>query len=668
MAKLGELLWEPDESYIEHAQITGFMRAMAAKRGQAFANYHDLWRWSVSDLEGFWRAIWDYYAVPSPSPPDKVLEGNIMPGARWFPGTRVNFTRYLLGVGRSDDVAVWHFSEAREDGQLTWGELRERVSNVAAALRQAGVKPGDRVAAYLPNTPEAVVAMLATTGIGAVWSSCSPDFGVNSALDRFQQIEPKVLFVVDGYKYGGKPFDRRDAVAKMLKSLACVEQVVYLPHLFPDDHSRPPGAVLWSEVVAPRAGADGDSFESSLPFDHPLWVVYSSGTTGPPKGMVHGHGGILLEHLKMQNLHMDLSPTSCMFFYTTTGWIMFNLLVGALITGASIVLYDGNPAYPDFNTLWRIVERTGATNFGTSPTFVNILAQAGVCPRERFDLSGLRNVLCTGAPLTPESFDWIYANVKSNLWVSSISGGTDTACGFVAGVPILPVHSGEIQAPCLGVDVKAFDADGNSVVEDEGELVITQPMPSMPLYFWDDPGGRRYHGSYFDTYPGVWRHGDLLRETKRGSYVISGRSDSTLNLHGIRIGSSEIYRTVEALPEVKDSIVVHLDPPGQPGQVVLFIVLSSGVTLDTNLRTRITEVIRNERSPRHVPDRIIAVPQVPYTLTGKKMEVPVKRILLGAALEDVANTDAMANPAAIKFFAAGLEVLGSSEGAGVRPA
>lgn len=651
MATTGQLLWTPTETFKSRARITAYQQWLARERGLKFTDYAALHRWSVTDIGAFWESIWDYFEVRSSTPRGPALVDARMPGAKWFPTARMNYARQLVEVGADNDVAVDHYSELRESGQLTWGELRRLTRNVAHALRELGVQSGDRVAAYMPNVPEALVAMTATTGIGALWSSCSPDFGVSSVLDRFRQIEPKVLFVVDGYRYGGKDFDRREAAQQLLDALPSVEHVVYLPYLF--DEVSVVGdarARTWESMIEDLPSDAPDPLAQDFPFDHPLWVVYSSGTTGLPKGMVHGHGSMILEHLKTHALHMNHGPDSKLFFYTTTGWIMFNLLAAALITGCSIVQYDGNPAHPDLNALWRIVGRSKVTTFGTSPTFVNTLAQNNVRPRDDFDLTSLDTVLCTGSPLTPESFEWFYQAVKSDLWVASISGGTDVAAGFVAGVPTLPVHSGEIQAHCLGVDVRSYDANGQSVIEEEGELVITQPMPTMPLYFWNDADGTRYHTSYFDTYPGVWRHGDLVRITERGSSVISGRSDSTLNRHGIRIGTSEIYRSVEGLEEVVDSMVVHLDADEDDARLPLFVVLREGVRLDEQLVARIKTRIREERSPRHVPDSVHQVPMIPYTLTGKKMEVPTKKILLGADPHAVANADAMANPEALEHF------------------
>jgi acetoacetyl-CoA synthetase len=653
MATTGDLHWTPSAAFCEAAQITQFMRWLREEQGLAFDDYQALHRWSVSDLGLFWEHVWDYFGVESSTPRGPALVNSVMPGATWFPTARLNYARRLVQAGPDAAVAVDHYSEVREPGSLTWGDLRRLSRNVAYTLLTLGVQPGDRVAAYLPNIPEALIAMVATTGIGALWSSCSPDFGVSSVLDRFSQVAPKVLLAVDGYRYGGRDFDRRRAVAALVAALPSVEHVIHVPYLF--EAAADTGgarALTWQHVSAARPADSDDPMQADFAFDHPLWIVYSSGTTGLPKGMVHGHGGMLLEHLKVHAFHMNHGPDSKLFFYTTTGWIMFNLLAAALITGASIVQYDGNPAHPDLKALWRIVERSKVTSFGTSPTFVNMLAQNHVCPKDGFDLRSLRGALCTGSPLTPESFAWFYDQVKADLWVSSISGGTDVATGFVGGVPTLPVHSGEIQGHCLGVDVHSFDSAGNSLIEAEGELVITQPMPTMPLYFWNDPDGRRYQESYFDTYPGVWRHGDLIRITERGSSIISGRSDSTLNRHGVRIGTSEIYRSMESMDEVVDAMIVHLDGDDQNARMPLFVVLREGLTLDQDLTARIRSRIREERSPRHVPDVVLQVPMIPYTLTGKKMEVPTKQILLGAAPEKVANPDAMANPESIPYFVA----------------
>lgn len=653
-----EPLWRPDERRREAANVTAFMRWLADTRGLSFDDYHALRRWSVDDLEAFWHAVWDYFELESSASPSAVLGAREMPGAEWFPGARLNFSQWLLAAHRPGRVAIVHHSEARPSGELTWDELSAQVRALAVSLRRMGVRPGERVAAYLPTMPEAVVAMLATTGIGAVWCCCSPDFGVAGVLDRFAPVAPKVLIAADGYRYGGRDFDRRAAIREMVEGLPSLRHLVAVPCLAPggvDAHDLVPDGDIetaaWPGLI--EAG-DGDSpedfpFEDTA-FDHPLWIAYSSGTTGPPKAFVHGHGGVLLECLKAQHFHMDLKPESRMFFYTTTGWIVFPNLVAALLTGASIVLYDGDPLHPGVDRLWKIAESSGVTHFGVSPTFVKMQGRHGIVPRERYDLSRLECVVCTGSPLTPESFSWVYDNVKRDLWVTSVSGGTDIVTPFVGGVPTLPVHSGEIQARCLGVDVHAYDPDGRPVIDREGELVVAQPMPSMPLRLWDDPDGRRYRESYFETFPGVWRHGDRLIVTSRGSCIIPGRSDSTLNRYGVRIGTSEVYRTVDGVDGVRDSLVVNLELPDGEFLMPLFVVLDEGRELDDALAADIRARLRGERSPRHVPDRIVAVEAIPYTLTGKKMEVPVKRVLMGEPADTVVNRDAMADPAAIDFF------------------
>ena len=647
----GQLLWQPGQTFIERANITALQSWLRTERGLEFADYDALWRWSISDLSGFWQAIWDYFNVQSPTPYTTVLTSHEMPGAHWFPGAQVNFAEHLLQQGAPEAIAIYAESETRQPVQLSWRELNSQVVKLATALRELGVQPGDRVVAYLPNTPEAAVALLAVTAIGAVWSACSPDFGIKSVLDRFQQIEPKVLFAVDGYRYGGKAFDRRDQVRRIAAELSSLEHIIHLPYLFADDDQLPlPNTSRFSDLIDADKPEPADFKFASVPFDHPLWVVYSSGTTGLPKGIVHGHGGILLEQLKFQTFHNNLGPDSCKFFYTTTGWVMFNLVLSGLLTSSAIVLYDGNPAYPDLQTLWRFAEKYRVTYFGTSPTFINTMMQHQLMPRQHFDLSALNTIVCTGSPATPEIFAWFYENVKTEVWVAPLSGGTDVCAPFVGGVPTLPVQAGLMQAPCLGVNVQAFDDNGNAVVDEVGELVVTEPMPSMPLYFWNDQDNHRYLDSYFSIYPGLWRHGDLLKMTAENTCAVYGRSDSTLNRYGIRIGTSEIYRTLEALPEIEDSLIVNLELPGARFFMPLFVVLKPGFELDEGLRQKINAELRNTYSPRHAPDKIYQIDAVPYTLTGKKQEVPVKRILTGTAPEKAVNLDAMANPEAIGFF------------------
>jgi acetoacetyl-CoA synthetase len=649
-AARGEKLWEPSPEAVDRSQMTAFMRWLADERDLSFeGDYSRLWQWSVDDLPRFWRAIWDYFGVAAESEPTTVLADRSMPGAEWFPGASLNYAEHLLRDGADDALAIQHASELRELSSLTWGELRAQVAGAAAGLRGLGVGPGDRVVAYLPNIPEAIVGFLATASIGAIWSSCSPDFGARSVVDRFAQIEPKVLLCVDGYRYGGRDFDRLDVVAELQAEMPRLEHTVVLPYLDPGpDLARLARARTWDELVASGAGAALE-FER-VPFAHPLWVLYSSGTTGLPKAIVHGHGGILLEHLKKLNLHVDAQDGDRVFWFTTTGWMMWNFLVSALLTPASIVLYDGNPGHPDMDVLWDLAERTGMTCFGTSASYIAACMKAGAEPSSGRDLSRLRAVGSTGSPLAPEGFQWIYDHVGSDTWLFSTSGGTDVCTAFVGGVPILPVHRGELQARALGCKVEAWDEDGRPLLDEVGELVITEPMPSMPVFFWNDESGERYRASYFEMYPGVWRHGDWIEITSRGSAVIYGRSDSTINRGGIRMGTSEIYRAVLALDEVTDALVVDVPRPGTEGWMPLFVVLRDGVELDDDLRGRIAAKIRSDCSPRHVPNEVHAIAEVPRTLSGKVLEIPVKRILSGTPVAQAASRESLANPAALDWF------------------
>ncbi|HET7506779.1 MAG TPA: acetoacetate--CoA ligase, partial [Solirubrobacterales bacterium] len=538
-----------------------------------------------------------------------------------------------------------------ELGELSWGELRRQVAATAAGLRALGVGRGDRVVAYLPNIPEAIVAFLASASIGAVWSSCSPDFGPASVVDRFAQIEPKVLFAVDGYRYGGKDFDRREVVARLQEAMPTLERTVVLPYLDPDPDLTPlRDAVRWEELA--REGEGAELHFERVPFDHPLWVLYSSGTTGLPKAIVQGQGGILLEHLKKLNLHVDAHPGDRLFWFTTTGWMMWNFIASGLLTEAAIVLYDGNPGHPDMGVLWDLAERAGVTMFGTSAAYIAACMKAGVEPGSGRDLSALKAVGSTGSPLSPEGFDWIYEHLGRDTWLFSTSGGTDLCTAFVGGVATLPVYRGELQARALGAAVEAWDEEGRPVVEEVGELVVTEPMPSMPLYLWGDEDGSRYRESYFEMFPGVWRHGDWLELTRRGTAVIYGRSDSTINRGGIRMGTSEIYRAVLGIDAVVDALVVDLPRPGTDGWMPLFVVLRDGAELDAELPREIARRVREQCSPRHVPDEVFQIEEVPRTLSGKVLEVPVKRILMGTPPEKAASRDSLANPAALDYFVA----------------
>ena len=654
MVKEGDLLWTPGKAFVEASPMSAFLRWLKAERGLTFADQAALWRWSVSDLEGFWSAVWDHFGVHSVTPYGRVLDGRAMPGAKWFEGARVNHAEHLLRheAKAPDAVAMHHLSELRPLARLTWRELGGMVRRLATSLRELGVGPGDRVVSFMPNIPETAIAMMATTAIGAVWSSAAPEFGLNTVIDRFRQIEPKLLFAADGYRFGGRDFERAEEVDAIVSRLPSVERVVWLPYLHAD--GAPPAGLpstsLFAELLAgPEVPADTFAYEY-VEWNHPLWILFSSGTTGLPKPIVHGHAGMIVEQMKATALHTGLGPESCMFFYSTTGWMMWNALLGALIRGAAVVLYDGHPAHPRPDLLWRIAEAAGATCFGASPTYVQNMQKLNLVPRESFDLSRLTTILLSGSPASPECFAWFYENVKTDLWMTSQSGGTELCSGLVGASPLLPVRAGEIQTRLLGMDVHAWNDEGKEVVGEVGELVVTSPSPSMPLYFWNDPDGKRYRESYFDTFPGVWRHGDFIRINADGGCHIHGRSDSTLNRYGVRIGTAEVYRAVERVPEVADSLIVCLDLSGGRFFMPLFVRLKEGLVLDEALAAKIAATLREDASPRHVPDRIYQVPSIPCTLTGKKMEVPVRRILMGWAPEKAASRDAMMDPAALEWF------------------
>jgi len=651
-------LWTPTSEWCERAEMTRFMRWAGERRGHPFADYAELWRSSVEEVEEFWAGIWEFCGVRASRPYERVLDSRKMPGARWFAGAELNYAENLLLRDRDPgEVAVLHTSELRELDTLTWGELSAQVAAAAGGLRVLGVRRGDRVVAYMPNIPETLIAFLAVASIGAIWSSAAPEFGARSVIDRFAQIEPKVLLAVDGYRHGGKDFDRQAVVAGIVAELPSLEHVVLLPCLDADARwGEEAGGLTWTQLLDldPPTLQTELSFEQ-VPFDHPLWVLYSSGTTGLPKAIVHGHGGILLEQLK-KRLHLDLRRGDRMFWFTTTGWMMWNFLVGCLLSDAAIVLYDGSPGHPNLGMLWDLAERTGMTCMGVSAGLLASSEKAGIEPGRDHDLSALRAIGSTGSPLAPESFKWVYEHVKSDVWLFSTSGGTDVCTAFVAGCPLLPVYEGELQCRALGCAVEAWDEQGNNLTDEVGELVITQPMPSMPLFFWNDPDGERLRESYFAMYPGVWRHGDWIRITPRGGAVIYGRSDSTINRQGVRMGTSEIYRAVATVPEVLDALVVDVPrgmtdaAGGKELWMGLFVVLREGTALDEDLQKTIKRRIREDCSPRHVPNEILAIEEVPRTLSGKVLEVPVKKILMGAPPEQAASIDSLANARSLDYF------------------
>ena len=628
------IVWEPSPERIASATITRYRKWLNETRGLELAGYHDLWQWSVDELEEFWASIWEFFDVRASRPYERVLTSREMPGAEWFPGARLSYAEHVFSDRDDDTIAISHASELRPLDDWTWGELRAHAGAIAAALRESGVEAGDRVAAYLPNIPETIAAFLGCASIGAIWSSCAPEFGVRSVVDRFAQSEPKVLLAVDGYRYGGKDFDRTEAVAALEKELPTLERTLVLPYLAGGEWELPAAELEFAQ----------------LPFDHPLWVLYSSGTTGLPKAIVHSQGGILLEHLKKLRLHLDARAGDRVFWFTTTGWMMWNFLVGALLSEASVVLFDGNPAYPNLGTLWDLADAAGITCFGTSAGYIASCQKEGVEPSAGRDLSRLTSVGSTGSPLAPEGFDWVRDELGEDVWLFSTSGGTDVCTAFVGGVPTLPVYRGELQARALGAKVEAWSEDGHSLVGEVGELVITEPMPSMPLYLWNDDDGSRLRESYFSTFPGVWRHGDWIEITERGTAIITGRSDATINRGGVRMGTSELYRSVLAIDEIVDALVVDV-PHGEGSRMSLFVVLRTGAVLDDALLGEIRRRIREDCSPRHVPDEILAAPAVPRTLSGKILEVPVKRILTGAPVDEVASRDSLANPEALDWFA-----------------
>lgn len=646
--KEGTRLWEPTEAWIERANIATYVKELEKRTNKQFPNYDALWQWSVTEIEQFWESIWDYFDITAKTPYDTVLTSRTMPGVKWFTNATINYTEHIFKQKNDAHPAIIHCSETRELAEISWQKLYDDTAQMQHTLKQLGVKKGDRVVAYVANTYESVVAFLATASLGAIWSSASPDFGTQSVIDRFSQIEPKVMFTIDGYTYGGKAFDRTNVVTAIQKELSTLEATIVIPYLQDEPDTSPfIEPIMWKEATN-RTNEPTLTYEY-VEFNEPLWILFSSGTTGRPKPIVQSQGGILLEHYKAVTFHVDLRPGDRFFWYTTTGWMMWNFLVGGLLAGSTIILYDGNPNYPHAEFLWELAEKTKMNVFGTSASYITHTMKNGISPKERYDLQHIRSISSTGSPLPPEGFAWCYEHVKKDLWIASISGGTDVCTAFVLGIPTLPVYAGELQCRGLGAKVESFTDDGRAVIDEVGELVLTEPLPSMPIYFWNDEDGSRLHDSYFDMFPNIWRHGDYVKVTERGTCIIYGRSDATINRGGIRIGTSEIYRAVDHIEEVIDSLIVEI-PDGDDATVPLFVVLQKNKQLTDEMKRSIRAQIREHCSPRHVPTHIYEVDDLPKTLNGKKLEIPIKRILMGRDVDDVVNKDSLQNPEALDYF------------------
>lgn len=643
-----KLLWQPSISFAEQSNLQKYMDWLEKKGNLKFSKYSDLWQWSVDNIEDFWESIWQYFEIQSYLPYTSVLSSHKMPGAKWFEGSTLNYAEHIFKQENDKNPALLFQSERHNLTEMSWAELRGRVASLRHWLQQQGLKKGDTVVAYLPNIPEATIAFLATCSLGAIWSSCSPDFGVQSVVDRFLQIKPKVLITVDGYQYGGKRYDRMEEVSALIEALPTLEKVVLIPYLNADSSFK--NTKKETQWEATQVFQEEKLTFEALPFAHPIWVLYSSGTTGIPKAITHSQGGALLEHLKYLVLQNDVKPGERFYWFATTGWMMWNFVQASLLAGATAVLYDGSPGFPDMNMQWKLAEEAKINHFGTSAPFLVACMNREVKPAKENNLSALRSIGSTGSPLPPEAFDYVYREIKNDLWLCSMSGGTDVCTAFVGSNPLDFVYLGEIQCRALGCAMYAWDENGNEIIDEVGEMVITKPMPSMPIYFWNDEGNKRYLSSYFEMYPNIWRHGDWIQLTKRGSLTIHGRSDATLNRQGVRIGTSEIYNAVDKIKEVADSIIVNLELSGGRHYMPLFVVLEEGAALTEALIKKIKNQLRSEYSPRHVPDEIILVPEIPYTISGKKLEAPIKKILLGMPLKKAANKDVMRNPSALDFF------------------
>lgn len=641
-------LWSPSESFRESSNLNQYQQWLRDTRGLTFTSYDDLWRWSVDHPDEFWSGMIEYFDLLYDGDATPATNGEAMPHVRWFENLRLNYAEHVFRNATPHQPAIVFQSEANSLQEISWATLEREVAALQEWLRSIGITAGDRVAAFLPCIPEATVAFLAVNAMGAVWSSCSPDFGAGSVTDRFAQIEPRVLIAVDGYRYGGKFYDKTSVVSDIIDGIPSLEKIIIVEQGGGRMRSDPPDRfITWKKATE---DTNARLLFERVPFSHPIWVLYSSGTTGLPKAITHTHGGILLEQLKYGSFHNDFKKGERCFWYTTTGWMMWNYIQGCLLVGGILVIYDGSPAFPDLDVLWRFAGQSRLQHFGTSAGFIMACRKAGIRPGNSHELGALRSLSSTGSTLPPEGFEWAYEEVKRDLWLVSMSGGTDVCSAFVGGNPLAPVYSGEIQCRALGCKLEAYDEDGNSVVNQVGEMVITAPMPSMPVYFWDDPHFDRYRESYFAHYPGVWRHGDWIKITGHGGIIIYGRSDATLNRGGVRIGTSEVYRAIDTVPEVQDSLVVCLEKPGGEFWMPLFVLMKAGKKLDDEIREKIRSALRTQYSPRHVPDDIIEVPDIPYTISGKKTETPVKKVLAGMDPVKVVNTGALRNPASMEFF------------------
>ncbi|SFB06361.1 acetoacetyl-CoA synthetase [Lentibacillus halodurans] len=645
--KEGTLLWEPDEKRKQQSNIYDYMKWLKEHKNLHFDDYHSLWKWSVNELEEFWASIWDYFDIQAKHPYKTVLTSYQMPRAKWFPEATINYTEHIFRDRDEHQPAIIHASELRQTQEVTWKELYRDTAALQQTFQNLGVTKGDRVVAYVANIYESIVAFLASASLGAIWSSASPDFGTQSVIDRFKQIEPKVMVTVDGYRYGGKDFDRTSVVENIQSELPTLEATIVIPYLNKNPEvSRLKNVSLWNDALA----KPGILTYEHVAFNDPLWVLFSSGTTGKPKPIVQSQGGILLEHLKALTFHADLRKDNRFFWFTTTGWMMWNFLVGGLLTGSTIILYDGNPGYPDKRMLWKFAEDTKMTTFGTSASFITGCMKDDLNPGEEFDLSHLESISSTGSPLPPEGFQWCYDHVKEDLWIASASGGTDVCTAFILGSPILSVYAGELQCRGLGAKIESFDNDAKPQIEKVGELVLTEPFPSMPIYFWNDEDGSRLHDSYFDVFPGIWRHGDYLKITERHTCVIYGRSDATINRGGIRIGTSEIYRAVDHVSEVRDSLIVDIPKGDGDSYTPLFVLMKDGEELTDDVKKTIKNQIRIHCSPRHVPSGIYEAPDLPKTLNGKKLEIPIKKILMGKSVDEVVNKGSLSNHDSLNYF------------------